>query len=1123
MRTRKQPSLVPIGTSAAKKKARAGVALAVSLALQLQGVSEQLAALPAPIRSATPVAASTLPDSALAELRRDKAPLFAALTLVGVSTASGTSVTPVAHQAGDIIVIFAMHGGATTIPSLPNPYITPSGVVAGTKSLSTAPALGCRVGYKIATGTSDTSGTWTNASELICHVYRPSAGFVARLGQLNSSTSATATVTYPVLTTLADTSGASWIIGFTAASNTTQAITTAPTGMTNQSSVVGASYQAAGFDTNGGVSSWSAQTANVTSTGSSVTFTFEIVLASTTNSLSSYVYQHIKGGGNPWPRQQTGTVFKIPVDQACGTGNFLIFKCSYDNGIGAPTVSGSVNGAFTLVATVSGGAGNLDTSVYIKPNATSGQETITVTCPTSATTAGSFVTGLGYVIDTVGTTNFVAIGAASNAVGQPFIASGAGSGTGTATQGYIAFEYELTELYNVATSFTATLGTTYQDRAYSTTVNTGAFTPPNNNATGGNLIWASFTKAEASNAFPTKFGTNIFPGTSGFQLLSADNGWGVADNQNTFPKAVCACIQATSASITPALTSIGDGDNWNSIALAIAVSTGSGTAPSSQVRFNTVQHFATDNFGGTTAGGTATYAVQCPAYGNCRVIASDDPSLHSLTVRDNEGNTWTSAGTGSGIWYFIGAAANPNLWVFIDGGGTDAQVSWRYYDLSNVGAFDSFTAQANSPTGTTFTLSPSPTPVASTTMTIINVGLGNGPCTGISSAPAGAVYGLATYTGEIDKDEIENADCSAHVRATAAGAQPWTFFMANTPNTMSGGSVTFTEASTGASGSAAITEGADVASGSGALSTSGSAAISEAADVASGSGTAGVAGSGAATEGADVASGSGALSTSGSGSPTEGADTVAGTGALSTSGSGAATEGADTVSGAGVTGATGSGAASEGADVASGAGALSTSGTGAPTEAADVAAGSGIAGTTATGAAAEGADAVAGSGSLSTAGSAAIAEGADAAAGSGALATSGSAAIQEGADTSSGTGIAGVAGSAAAVEGADTASGAGTLSTAGSAAIAEGADIASGSGTASGADSGSAAITEGADAASGTGTLSTTGTAADTEAVDTAAGSGLAGALIVVGTPFSVASRPGAFGASRPSSFTVSR
>lgn len=51
---------------------------------------------------------------------------------------------------------------------------------------------------------------------------------------------------------------------------------------------------------------------------------------------------------------------------------------------------------------------------------------------TAAIAAGAFVSGQPYTITTVGTTNFVAIGAPANTVGISFFATGAGSGTGDA-------------------------------------------------------------------------------------------------------------------------------------------------------------------------------------------------------------------------------------------------------------------------------------------------------------------------------------------------------------------------------------------------------------------------------------------------------------------------------------------------------------------------------------------------------------------------------------------------------------------------------------------------------------------------------------------------------------------
>ena len=48
------------------------------------------------------------------------------------------------------------------------------------------------------------------------------------------------------------------------------------------------------------------------------------------------------------------------------------------------------------------------------------------------TNAGNFAVGKTYIITSIGTTDFVSVGAASNTVGLSFVATGAGSGTGTA-------------------------------------------------------------------------------------------------------------------------------------------------------------------------------------------------------------------------------------------------------------------------------------------------------------------------------------------------------------------------------------------------------------------------------------------------------------------------------------------------------------------------------------------------------------------------------------------------------------------------------------------------------------------------------------------------------------------
>jgi hypothetical protein len=65
----------------------------------------------------------------------------------------------------------------------------------------------------------------------------------------------------------------------------------------------------------------------------------------------------------------------------------------------------------------------------------------------SGTAAGAFVTGELYKISSIGTTDFTLIGATSNTVGNYFIATGAGSGTGSATR-YILRLYVYSPLFN---------------------------------------------------------------------------------------------------------------------------------------------------------------------------------------------------------------------------------------------------------------------------------------------------------------------------------------------------------------------------------------------------------------------------------------------------------------------------------------------------------------------------------------------------------------------------------------------------------------------------------------------------------------------------------------------------
>ena len=91
----------------------------------------------------------------------------------------------------------------------------------------------------------------------------------------------------------------------------------------------------------------------------------------------------------------------------------------------------------------------LDNTTYWQPVTTAQQSRVFINAPVHPTdgiaivvlgqdlvSAGEFIVGRSYTIITVGNTNWIAIGAAANSVGETFVATAAGSGSGTATTIY---------------------------------------------------------------------------------------------------------------------------------------------------------------------------------------------------------------------------------------------------------------------------------------------------------------------------------------------------------------------------------------------------------------------------------------------------------------------------------------------------------------------------------------------------------------------------------------------------------------------------------------------------------------------------------------------------------------
>ncbi len=182
-----------------------------------------------------------------------------AISYIGSATGT-TSATIPTHQVGDLIVIAAYRDGNTTAPTLPGSV--------GWRSPSTATGSGStnsmRVAFKLAATTSETTGTFTNATSVAVAVYRGAA----KVGGIAFASGSSTTVSYPAISSMIRTDNTSWIVGASGHRSVNTSLENAPTGMTFRNGAVDATDEIALHDTNGTVSSWSNQNVSVSGTSS---------------------------------------------------------------------------------------------------------------------------------------------------------------------------------------------------------------------------------------------------------------------------------------------------------------------------------------------------------------------------------------------------------------------------------------------------------------------------------------------------------------------------------------------------------------------------------------------------------------------------------------------------------------------------------------------------------------------------------------------------------------------------------------------------------------------------------------------------------------------------------------
>lgn len=190
-----------------------------------------------------------------------------AISVVGATnTSATTTVTVATHAVGDYIVIVALRS-ATTAPTLPAGFTT---IVTGSGN-----ANSYRVGYKIATSTTDASGTWTNASLLICTVYSG----VSNIGNSIAATKAAATTATIGAVTIANQNSRSWVVAFAGHAATSTQGTPLAGATTSRGTQTSGTYNGGMFDTNVGVNTFSATTSSNTTSVVSCGGAFELLSA----------------------------------------------------------------------------------------------------------------------------------------------------------------------------------------------------------------------------------------------------------------------------------------------------------------------------------------------------------------------------------------------------------------------------------------------------------------------------------------------------------------------------------------------------------------------------------------------------------------------------------------------------------------------------------------------------------------------------------------------------------------------------------------------------------------------------------------------------------------------------
>ena len=178
------------------------------------------------------------------------------------AAANGDSITIPTHQAGDLIVLAVYRNTSTNLATVATGWAANEGRGANTNSMMIA--------TKFAASSGETSGTWTNATQLGCWVLRGSVGLlsIGNVFGFGGTSGSGNNINYPSLF-VASTTTNQWILAAAGHRSIDTDIETAPSGLTFRAGVVGTSAgELALHDSDGNLDTWSSTNYTLT-TGTS--------------------------------------------------------------------------------------------------------------------------------------------------------------------------------------------------------------------------------------------------------------------------------------------------------------------------------------------------------------------------------------------------------------------------------------------------------------------------------------------------------------------------------------------------------------------------------------------------------------------------------------------------------------------------------------------------------------------------------------------------------------------------------------------------------------------------------------------------------------------------------------